>query len=185
MKTRISCSNVFSISFDVKHLSLSLLAAAVLFMPLSRPLYGQTLPSANLQQLAFIPMPKWTQASASYDVAYFDWETGVMYFADHANVGVSAIDTKTLTYLGTSSVPGCPGASFCTGMSGVLVAPDLQKLVLTDRDVHIYIFDLRLPGSAPTILTGPPGQDELDYDPINQRAYIGNTVSNFAETVVD
>jgi YVTN family beta-propeller protein len=35
------------------------------------------------------------------------------------------------------------------------------------------------------VLTGPPGQDELDYDPLNQRVYIGNTASDFAVTVVD
>jgi hypothetical protein len=59
-------------------------------------------------------------------------------------------------------------------------------LIITDRDTHTFIFDLRAPGLAPVVVTSPAGIDELDYDPINQRAYLGNTTGpNFFITVID
>jgi len=125
-----------------------------------------------------------------------------MYFADRTNKGVSAIDTRTNTYIGTIVVPGCAGLN-ANGQgscpSGVLVAPDLHKLVITDRSNggaatttvllnHVYIYDLRLGQFTPPAgLALPEGTapDELDYDPLNQRAYVGNTATPFFVTVVD
>ena len=160
---------------------------------LSVPVFGQAIPSTTLQQLAFIGIPNWITSAAvgptanvaSYDVPSFNRFTGVMYLTDRPNFGVAAIDTKTLTYLGNIELPGCRTNSACSP-SGVLVVPDLQKLIVTDRNVSIYIYDLRVPGQGPVaILPSPPGSDELDYDPINQRVYIGNTTSSFSVTVVD
>ena len=167
---------------------LSRLAVLLIAGLFSAPLFAQTtIPSATLQQLAFIGLPTWTTSgstAASFDEPAFNRVTGVMYLADRPNFGATAIDTKTLTYLGTVELPGCRTTTGCSP-SGALVAPDLQKLIVTDRLTNIYIFDLRAPGSSPAILKGPAGQDELDYDPINQRVYIGNTTSDFAITVVD
>jgi DNA-binding beta-propeller fold protein YncE len=114
-----------------------------------------------------------------------------MYFADRVNKGVSVIDTVTNTYLGTLVVPTCTGVGSCP--SGVVVAPDLHKLVVTDRvssgvDLpNIFIYDLRLLSAPPVKLTLASGSDtdELDYDPLNHRAYVGNTVAPFFVTVVD
>ena len=164
----------------------------LLLIPFSGQVYGQAIPAANLQQLAFIGIPNWITSAAvgptanvaSYDVPSFNRVTGVMYITDRPNFGVTTIDAKTFTYLGTIELPGCRTKTGCS-VSGALVAPDLQKLIATDRLTGIYVYDLRVPGSTPAVLVGPPGQDELDYDPINQRAYIGNTVSDFAVTVVD
>ena len=175
------------------HLSLpSRLAIVLIVGLLSVPAFSQSIPTITLPQLAFIGIPNWITSAAvgptanvaSYDVPSFNRITGVMYLTDRPNFGILAIDTKTLTYIGNVEFPGCRTKTGCSP-SGALVIPDLQKLVGTDRLNSIYIFDLRAPGLAPTILTGPPGQDELDYDPINQRVYIGNTASDFAVTVVD
>ena len=173
----------------VKVMPLFTCFAAVLgSLLLSTQAYAQAVPTVALQQLGFISIPTWTTSgatAASFDTLTFNRETGVMYFADRPNKGATAIDTRTATYLGTIVLPGCATNTACSP-SGVLVAPDLQKLIVTDRDTHIYIYDLRVPGQGPVaILTGPPGTDELDYDPINQRAYIGNTTSSFSVTVVD
>jgi hypothetical protein len=166
---------------------------------------------AGLECELIQPIPTWTSGAAatgvsadvaSTDVFSFDPSTHTMYFADRTNRGISAIDTRTNTYIGTIVVPGCAGlneAGQGSCPSGVLVAPDVHKLVITDRSNggtatttvllnHIYIYDLRLGQfTPPGGLELPAGQapDELDYDPLNQRAYVGNTSSPFFVTVVD
>ena len=141
---------------------------------------------------------------ASTDIFSFDPSTHTMYFADRVNRGVSAINTNTNTYLGTILVPSCNVAGAVPGScpSGVLVAPDLRKLVVTDRNIsvggvttdlnHVFIYDLNSLATPPVQLTiGPPqwgaafDTDELEYDPINHRAYVANTKGPFFLTVVD
>jgi hypothetical protein len=141
---------------------------------------------------------------ASTDIFSFDRSTHTMYFADRVNRGVSVINTNTNTYLGTILVPSCNVATAVPGScpSGVLVAPDLRKLVVTDRNIsvggvttdlnHVFIYDLNSLATPPVQLTiGPPqwgaafDTDELEYDPINHRAYVANTKGPFFLTVVD
>ena len=119
---------------------LLLLAVA---LGVAAPARAQT-PLAGLA-CTLIPIPTWTTGAAatgvsadvaSTDVFAFDPTTHTMYFADRTNKGVSTIDTQTNTYIGTIVVPTCTGlndagAGSCP--SGVLVAPDLHKLVITDR----------------------------------------------------
>ncbi len=157
-------------------------------------------PLAGLEPPQLITIPTWTTTGAmqaSTDTFSFDRSTHTLYFADRTNKGVSVIDTDTNTYLGTIVVPTCDGTGSCP--SGVLIAPDLHKLVVTDRNigsgaslVHlnpIFIYDLRLPSALPVMLTLPAGQDtnELDYDPLNHRAYVENSGAGFPFflTVVD
>jgi hypothetical protein len=161
-------------------------------------------PLAGLEFLTQIKIPNWTTTGAatqaSTDVWSFDPSTNTLYFADRVNKGVSVIDTNTNTYLGTIVVPSCDVAGAIPGScpSGVLVAPDLHKLVITDRNTvvggvtidlnHIFIYDLKLGQfTPPEGLTLPFGQDtdELDYDPLNQRAYVANTAAPYFLTVVD
>ena len=134
----------------------------------------------------------------SHDVESFDPSTQTIYVADRVNKGATTIDTTTNTYIGTipfpTNFPGAVGA--CTGScpSGMLVAPDLHKLVMTDRGSRIAIINLRT-GAAEAVLTATvggtalAGTDELDYDPLNHRAYVANTGSDtdtrFFLTVVD
>src|SRR5215831_5716946 len=170
---------------------------------------AQPTPLAGLEAPQLLTIPTWTSGApgfpantqASTDVFSFDPSTHTLYFADRTNFGVSAIDTRTNTYIGTIVVPTCTGLGTAGGgscPSGVLVAPDLHKLVITDRSNvigtttqflnHIFIFDLRLGQfTPPGGLALPAGlaPDELDYDPLNQRAYVGNTSPPFFVTVVD
>jgi len=189
-----------------------LLLLLALALGLASPARAQTpTPLAGLETLQLIPIPTWTSGApgsgvsaqvASTDVFSFDPATHTMYFADRTNQGISAIDTRTNTYIGTIVVPGCVGLNSAgqgSCPSGVLVAPDLHKLVITDRSNggnatttqflnHIFIFDLRLGQFIPPEgLALPEGlaPDELDYDPLNQRAYVGNTTAPFFLTVVD
>src|SRR5215510_831938 len=142
----------------------SLWSIALLTALLIAPAQAAT-PLAGLE-CELITIPTWTSGApatgvsadvASTDVFSFDPSTHTMYFADRTNLGISAIDTRTNTYLGTIVVPGCAGlndAGQGSCPSGVLVAPDVHKLVITDRSNgggatteflnHIYIFDLRL-----------------------------------------
>ena len=161
-------------------------------------------PLAGLQFLTQIKIPNWTTTGAatqaSTDVWSFDPSTNTLYFADRVNRGVSVVDTNTNTYLGTIVVPSCNVAGAVPGScpSGVLVAPDLHKLVITDRNTvvggvtidlnHVFIYDLKLGQfTPPGGLTLPFGQDtdELDYDPLNKRAYVANTAAPYFLTVVD
>lgn len=161
-------------------------------------------PLAGLEFLTKISIPNWTATGtnqASTDVWSFDPSTNTLYFADRVNKGVSVIDTNTNTYLGTLKVPTCDVAGTRPGScpSGVVVAPDLHKLVVTDRNTvltaggttvdlkSIFIYDLRVLSAAPVKLDLLAGTntDELDYDPINHRAYVANTAPPFFLTVVD
>jgi hypothetical protein len=161
-------------------------------------------PLAGLDFLTTIPIPNWTTTGAnqaSTDVWSFDPSTHTLYFADRVNKGVSIVETNTNTYLGTLKVPTCDVAGTRPGScpSGVLVAPDLHKLVVTDRNTvltadgatvdlkSIFIYDLRLLTATPVKLDLAAGTntDELEYDPINHRAYVANTEPPFFLTVVD
>jgi hypothetical protein len=143
-------------------------------------------PSAGLAYQGLIPVPNWATSGAtaeSVDLSSFNPVTSVLYYADKVAHGVIAIDTKTNSVLGWVPVPNCTGTS-CP--SGVQVAPDLQKLIVTDRATTVYIYDLNLPGTQPVAVTMPgPAADELDYDPIHHRVYIGNTTAPFYMTGID
>jgi len=150
--------------------------------------------SAGLQQQTIISIPNWTTTGptqANFDLLNFDPVAHVMYLADRVNHGVDVINTQTNTLLGTIIVPSCvsqPTTSSCP--SGVLVAPDLRRLVVTDRLTGIFIYDITagpVVGAPIASLTLPSssGADEMDYDPLNKRVFIGNTNAPFFETVVD
>src|SRR5262249_7626260 len=141
-------------------------------------------PDAGVTTLALIPVPNWTATgTVSFDLSTFNPLTRVLYYADRTNHGATAIDTKNNVVLGVVAPPGCTGTS-CP--SGALVIPDLQELVLTSRGTTLWIYDLRVPGSDPvTISPVPNGIDELDYDPIHQRIYVGNTAAPFFLTGID
>jgi len=129
-----------------------------------------------LTTIGLIPVPGWTTAAGAFDLASFNPVNRVMYFADGTNHAITAVDTVTNTLIGSISPPGCT-QNQCP--SGIQVIPDLQKLVVTNRQTTDWIYDLRAPGSQPVSVTVPAGTDELDYDPIHQRVYVGNTTAPF------
>src|SRR5260370_40486126 len=99
-------------------------------------------PDAGLTFQGLLPVPKWTTTGTtaeSVDLSSFNPVTQVLYYADKVAHGVVAIDTKTNSVLGWVPVPNCTTSS-CP--SGVQVIPDLQRLVVTDRVSHAYIYDL-------------------------------------------
>ena len=161
---------------------LSILTVSLVFAQVSAP-------DAGLQFVTQITVPNWTTTGAtqaSFDTFSFNPLTRIMYFGDRVNHGATAIDTVSNKYLGTIQPPGCDKISGCA--SGVLVLPDLQKLVVTDRGSMVFVYDLRVPlPTGPVALPLPSGKapDELDYDPINHRVYIGNTTAPYFVTVVD
>src|SRR5436190_8174592 len=167
---------------------LVLFAAASILLALSIGISFAQAPSpnVNLTNLGVIPVPIWTPAgttSASFDLFSFNPLTRFMYQADWRNHGALVIDTVTNTLVDIIKPADCTGAN-CP--SGVLVIPDLQKLVLTSRQTTLWIYDLKDPSSPPVELTGlPAGQDELDYDPIHQRIYVANTTAPFFELGID
>ena len=141
-------------------------------------------PPAGIAFKGLIQVPNWTTTGTTapgVDLSSFDPIAQVLYYADRVAHAVLAIDTKTNSVLGWVQVPNCVGG--CP--SGVQVAPDLRKLIVTDRATHVYIYDLNLPGSAPAAVTVPTAIDELDYDPIHQRVYLGNTAAPFFLTGID
>jgi DNA-binding beta-propeller fold protein YncE len=161
-------------------------AVATLFVASTAIMWGQVAtPSAGLINWGLIWVPNWTTSGATQqatDLSSFDPVTKVLYYADRANHAVVAIDTNTNYVVGFVQVPNCVGS--CP--SGVQVAPDLRKLVVTDRATTTYIYDLDLPGSLPVAVTMPgPAADELDYDPIRHRVYIGNTTAPFFLVGID
>lgn len=149
----------------MKEFELRLAALAALLLLSAGAVLSQV-PAANagLSYMGVIPIPNWTATGATQeatDLSSFNPVTQVLYYADRVNHAVDAIDTKTNSFLGLVPVPSCTGS--CP--SGVLVVPDLQKLIVTDRATTVYIYDLNLPGSQPAAVTVPRAIDELDYDP--------------------
>src|SRR6266542_1936483 len=164
-------------------IALPIFLALVLGLGGAQTALAQT-PAAGMTQVALIPihcvnqtvtqncLHDWTTSGAtqaSTDIFSFDFATNTMYFADRVNQGITVIDTRNNKYLGTIPVP-----------SGVQVVHDQRKLIVTDRNtsvsgttIHlksIFIYDLKIPNSAPvqlTINTTGTDTDELDYDPVN------------------
>jgi hypothetical protein len=175
----------------MKYVSLPACVVLALFVVLFASLSGQTQtnppsPNPGLIPQTVIPVPVWTptgSTSAAFDLFSFNPVTRLMYQADTRNHVALVIDTVTNTLQDLISPPDCTVGS-CP--SGVLVIPDLQKLVLTSRGTLLWIYDLKNPGAAPVEMSGlPAGQDELDYDPIHQRVYVANTTAPFMLTAID
>jgi hypothetical protein len=144
---------------------------------------GQT--ASPLVYLQTIPVPNWTNTGATQanlDLFAFNPRTSVMYVADRTNHAVSAIDTIRDTVVGVIPIPG--GGS----TNGVLVALDVQKLVVTDGKANVFVYDLRLPGLAPDAYSLPGvtgGTDALDYDPLNHTVYVINGTAPYFMTGID
>jgi hypothetical protein len=144
-----------------------------------------TVPSAGLQYVTNITVPNWTETGtnqANFDLFAFNPLTRIMYMADRTNKSVGSIDTRSNTYVGTSILP--TGGS----TNGVVIAPDLQQLVVTDGKANIIVYDLRVPGTQAAVYAVPnitSGTDALDYNPINHTVYVINGTAPYYITGVD
>jgi hypothetical protein len=147
--------------------------------------WGQTVPNAGLQYLENVAIPNWTTSGstqANFDLFYFNPATRIMYIADRVNHSVTAIDTRANVAIGFMPVPGGPSTN------GVLVALDLQQLVVTDGKANVYVWDLRLPGSGPDKYVIPnitAGTDAMEYDPLNQTVYLINGTAPYYITGIN
>jgi len=140
-------------------------------------------PNANLTVIGLIPIPGWSPVTGgAFDLGTFNPVNRLMYFADGTNHMIATVDTVTNTLVSSIQPPPCTTTS-CP--SGIQVAPDLQKLVVTSRQTTDWIYDLKTPGAPPVTVTVPIGSDELDYDPIHQRIYVANTTAPYFLTGID
>jgi hypothetical protein len=144
---------------------------------------GQTTSPFTL--IETIPVPNWTNTGtnqANLDLFAFNPWTRVMYVADRTNHAVTAIDTISNTVIGVLPIPG--GGS----TNGVLVALDVQKLVVTDGKANVFVYDLRVPAVTPDAYALPGvtgGTDALDYDPLNHTVYVINGTTPYFMTGID
>jgi hypothetical protein len=153
-------------------------------MALGGILLGQiATPNANVNIIRLIPITGWSAAGGgSFDLGTFNPVNRVMYFGDGTNHAVTTVDTVTNTQVSVLPI-GCSTSS-CP--SGVQVAPDLQKLLVSSRAARLWIYDLKTPGAPPVIIDGPAsGYDEMEYDPIHQRFYVANTTAPFFLSAID
>jgi hypothetical protein len=137
-------------------------------------IWGQAITNGGLQYSQTIIIPNWANsgaAQANYDLFAFNPRTRIMYIADRGNHAITAIDTRSNAAIGFMVMPNN------SSPNGVLVAPDLQKLVVTDAGKSLWVWDLRLPGLAPQQFTLPNvggNTDALDYDLYNKTIYLIN-----------
>ncbi len=126
-------------------------------------------------------IPGWkatgTPGNANIDLMGFNPVTRMMYLADRTNLGIDVIDTHANVVVGLIKMP--PTSVYGarpTGPNGVLVAVNLQQLVVTDGLQSVYVWDLRAPQASPDVYTFPTTMgtdtDGIAYDPINQTLYV-------------
>ncbi|HWD99683.1 MAG TPA: hypothetical protein VG345_11615 [Bryobacteraceae bacterium] len=157
------------------------LAAALAPFAFAQP----TAPHSNLILLKNIAVPNWTttgSTQANFDLFTFDGRTQILYFADRTNKSVTVVDAATNQTIGVVPLPS--GGS----TNGVVVVPDLHKLVVTDGLTNVFVYDLRVPSTPPDTYTVPNitgGTDALDYDPLNRTVYVINGNAPYYETGVD
>ena len=195
---------------DMKHtkLQLTALAAFVVFS-----FFGTSVKASSITPIALIPIPGWNVTTngtpppplltnASFDLLSYDPVRQIMYSTDRPNRAIDVINANTNTLLGIIPVPNQSGGT--SNPSGVQVANgpgNIRELIVTDRGTGaagggIYIYDLTASAtpSAPVktlLLPNARATDELNYDPINKRAYVNNTTNTgdaagrYFMTVVD
>jgi hypothetical protein len=141
--------------------------------------------NSPLVYIQTIGVPTWTNSGATQqasDIWAFNPLTHTLYTADRVNHGVTAIDTYQNVVTDIMVLPGNPSTN------GVLIAPDLQKMVVTDGKTNVYVYDLLLPGAGPDVYNLANiggGTDALDYDPLNHTVYVINGTAPYYETGID
>jgi len=161
-----------------------LIALGILPVALMPAGWGQgSLPNSGLIYMQTIPIPGWkptgTTGNGNVDLMGYNPVTRMMYLADRTNAGVDVIDTHTNQVVGLIKVPGippCPIPPSAGCPNGVLVAIDLQQLVVTDGLDSVYVWDLRAPQAQPDVYTIPTSlgtnTDGIAYNPVNQTVYV-------------
>jgi|SRR5579871_3309830 len=144
------------------------------------PGWTQGLQNSGLQYLQTISIPGWNppgSPTANVDLMGYNPVTRMMYLADRTNNGIDVIDTHANVVVGLVKMPpSSKQTTPATGPNGVIVAVNLQQLVVTDGLQSVIVWDLRAPQAAPDIYTFPSSlgtdTDGIAYDPINQTVYV-------------
>ena len=158
-------------------------AWCVLSMAFTAQMYAQT--TSPFVFLENIPIPNWTNTGATQanlDLFAFNPWNRVLYVADRTNHAVTMIDTINNSVIGVLAIPG--GGS----TNGVMVAIDIQKLVVTDGKANVIVYDLRIPSLDPEVYALPGvtgGTDALDYNPLNKTVYVINGTAPYFMTGID
>jgi len=143
--------------------------------------WGQGLQNSGLQYLQNIGIPGWkatgAAGNANVDLMGYNPVTRMMYLADRTNNGIDVIDTHANVVVGLIKMPPTsPSKVPAVGLNAVLVAINLQQLIVTDGQQTVYVWDLRAPQAQPDVYTFPESMgtdtDGAAYDPINQTVYI-------------
>src|SRR5579872_3414088 len=121
---------------------------------------GQGLPTGGVQYMQTIPIPGWgatgLRGNANVDLMGYNPVTRMMYLADRTNKGIDVIDTHSNAVVGLIRMP--PGSVYGaspTGPNAVMVAINLQQLIVTDGLQSVYVWDLRAPQAQPDVYTFP------------------------------
>ena len=145
----------------------------------------KTAPRSDLILLQNIPVPNWTNTGstqANFDLFAFNPRTRIMYVADRTNKSITAIDASINQVIGLIPLPSLGSTN------AVVVAPELQNLVVTDGQNNVFVYDLRVPAKAPDQYVIPnitSGTDALDYDPLNRTVYVINGSAPYYMTGID
>jgi len=151
-----------------------------MFLLLGALAWGQ-LPNGGVTFSQNITIPGWgatgSAGNANVDLMGYNPVTRMMYLADKKNSKIDVIDTHTNVVVGQVPIP--PASVYTappTGPNGVLVAVNLQQLVITDGLQSVYVWDLRAPQAQPDVYTFPvtlgTDTDGIAYDPVNQTVYV-------------
>ncbi len=143
--------------------------------------WAQGLQNSGLQYLQDIGIPGWkatgAAGNANVDLMGYNPVTRMMYLSDRTNNGIDVIDTRNNVAVGLIKMPSSsPPKTPAVGPNAVLVAINLQQLIVTDGQQTVYVWDLRAPQAEPDAYTFPESlgtdTDGAAYDPINQTVYI-------------
>ena len=143
--------------------------------------WGQGLQNSGLQYLQTIGIPGWkatgAAGNANVDLMGYNPVTRMMYLADRTNNGIDVIDTRANVVVGLIKMPpASPPKVPAVGPNAVLVAINLQQLIVTDGQQTVYVWDLRAPQAQPDTYTFPESlgtdTDGAAYDPVNQTLYV-------------
>ncbi len=126
-----------------------------------------------------VAIPPIQGKTASFDIIEIDQAAHLMYVGDRTANGVDIFDVSTPTAKYLQTVPAG------SGVNGVQLAKDVNKLFATTNDSRVLAIDLSSRTVVAQLNTGGKGRtDEMGYDPKEKKLYAVNDKDRFV-TVID